>query len=89
MVTLFTLILYVNLLLFAGVFIYTIVWSLMAIRAATWKSIDRRVVTRTDQPRLFWLGIGMVLTLGATGCGAAALAVLFRKLILGFLGVSI
>jgi len=54
----FTVILYANLVVFSGVFVYTMAWSVMAIRAGTWKDTKQRIVTRTDNPQLFWTGVG-------------------------------
>jgi len=85
----FTFILQVNLVVFSGVFVYTIAWTVMAIRAGTWKDTKQRVVTRTDNPRMFWSGVGSMLAVGATLCGAAALLVVLQRLILEFLGVPI
>lgn len=72
--------------MFSGVLVYTVYWSIVAIRRGSWGDTKQRTVTRNDNSRLYWAGIGIMLAVGFGLFTISTLLVVFRLSILRFLG---
>jgi hypothetical protein len=85
MTRVFEFLLFANWLLFLGILLYAIYWSLVAIAQGHWKAANGQVVTRRQSPAWYCFGIVLLLAIAASLFAVCSSLVAYRQFLIDWL----